>query len=148
MWHVSCTALLFWSQGAGNYASGNLVHGDIWNVSVSIWEPVTYPLVRLARPLIHLNLWLSQLSPAISWFPGSGVVGSRFQSKNWQNGKVFLWWLPAPTKLSSRACTSYELPGTLSVADVMALGTLLALQEVSTMAVSHSGNIGKAKGNW
>lgn len=57
-----------------------------------------------------------------------------------------LWWLPVPTKLNSLVCTSYKLPGTLSlsVAGTMGLSTLLELQEVSTMAASHSGSFGKA----
>lgn len=60
--------------------------------------------------------------------------------------KDVLWWLPAPTKLNSLVCTSYKLPGTLSlsVAGTMGLRTLLELQEVSTMAASHSGSFGKA----
>lgn len=50
-----CGARLFRSQGAGNYASGSLVHGGIWNVRLSIWEPVRDCHQESAqRPLWHL----------------------------------------------------------------------------------------------
>lgn len=57
-----------------------------------------------------------------------------------------MWWLPVPTKLNSLVCTSYKLPGTLSlsVAGTVGLRTLFELQEVCTMAASHSGRFGKA----
>lgn len=57
-----------------------------------------------------------------------------------------LWCSPAPPKLSSLVCTSYKLPGTLSlsVAGTMGSRTLLKLQEVSTMAASHCGSFDKA----
>lgn len=57
-----------------------------------------------------------------------------------------LFWLPAPTKHNSLVCTSYKLPGTLSlsVAGTVGLRTLFELQEVYTMAASHSGSFGKA----
>ena len=59
-----------------------------------------------------------------------------------------LWWPPAPTKLNSLVCTSYKLPGTLSlsVAGTVGLRTLFELQEVCTMAASHSGSFGRAYG--
>lgn len=57
-----------------------------------------------------------------------------------------LSWLPASTKRNSLVCTSYKLAGvpSPSIAGTMGLRTLLELQEVSTMAASHSGSFGRA----
>ena len=47
-----------------------------------------------------------------------------------------LWWLPAPTKLSSLVCTSYKFPGTLSLS---AAGTVGFEDFVGALGSLHAG---------